>query len=254
MPTPQPRELQKSSDKEVRLATAIKGLPERELQAYRYFVKNDQKEVPDANREELYRLYQRGSTCEEIRRLFPHFSLGQVVACRVMHGWDDRKGVEVKNLKKEVPEKVETVQLETQEFLANLLHATGKKWGDALLLYNATGNVAHLDAAGVPIPKTMKELRDLTELYMKVSGTDSKKVEVKHTGQVEHVAKLVSPDEATNIMDDLLSDNIVDAVVIPPEPPKQLAPIEAPSTPTEKVEFLVKGGMDRAKAEELVNG
>jgi hypothetical protein len=53
-------------------------------------------------------------------------------------------------------------------------------------------------------------------------------------------------------MDDLLSDGIVDAVIV--EPPKQLAPVEAPSTPAEKIEFLVKGGMDRAKAEELVNG
>ena len=253
MPTPQPKELQPSSDKEIRLATAVKALPERELQAYRYFVKNGQIEVAADKAEELFRLYQRGSTCEEIRRLFPAFSLGQVVACRVMLGWDDRKTAEIKNLRTEVPAHVETTQLETQEFLSNLLHASHKKWNDALALYNATGDRKHLDDAGVPIPKTMKELRDLTELYMKVSGTDSKKVEVRHTGQVEHVAKMVSADEAANIMDDLLSDaNVIDVKVTEPEPPKQIA--AAPSTPSEKIEFLVNGGMDREKAEELVNG
>ncbi len=252
MPTQQPKELQLSSEKEVRLATAVKALSDRERAAYKYFVQNEVRGVPEGNQEEMFRLFQRGSTCEEIRRLFPHFSLGQVVAARVMWNWDERKGHEVKTLKEEVPAKVETAQLETVDFLANLLHATNKKWSDALRKYIATGDQTHLDAAGVPLPKTMKELRDLTELYMKAAGTDSKKVEVKHSGQVEPGAKLVSPDEATNIMDELLNDAIPDAGI--GEPPKQLAAVEAPSTPTEKIEFLVKGGMDRTKAEELVNG
>jgi len=254
MPTPQQsKELQTVSDKELRLATAVKALSDRERAAYKYFVQNEVRGLPEQNQEECYQLFQRGKSCEEIRRLFPHFSLGQVVAARVMWQWDERKGHEIKTIKAEVPAKVETAQLETQEFLANLLHATHRRWNDALAKFIATGDASHLAAAEIPIPKTMKELRDLTELYMKVSGTDSKKVEVKHTGQVEHVAKLVTPAEATNIMDDLLSEDIVDAQIV--EPPKQIAaPVETPDTPEEKVEFLVRGGMAREKAEELVNG
>lgn len=252
MPTQQPKEIQ-VSDKEVRLATAVKALDDRERGAYKYFVQNEVRGVPEANQEEMFRLYQRGSSCEEIRRLFTHFSLGQIVAARVMWNWDERKGAAVKNLQIEVPAKVETVQLETQEFLANLLHASHRRFNDALKLYIATGDVQHLNAAGVPLPKSMKELRDLTELYMKTSGTDTKRVEVKHSGQVQHVATRVSAAEASNIMDDLLGDDsIID--VVAEEPPKQLVAPEPPNTPAEKVEFLVNGGMDRAKAEELVNG
>jgi hypothetical protein len=249
MPTPQPsKELQTSSDKEVRLATAIKALSDRERAAYKYFVNNEVRGIPEQNQEELFKLYKAGNGCEELRRLFPHFSLGQIVAARVMWQWDERKGDAVATLKSEVPTKVETVQLETQDFLANLLRASQMKHNDALKRYIATGDESHLN--GVPLPKNMKELRDLTELYMKASGTDAKKVEVKHTGQIQHVAQKVSAEEATNIMDDLLAEDIIDAEVT--EPPKQIA--APPETPEEKIEFLVKGGMDRTKAEELVRG
>jgi hypothetical protein len=249
---PQPsKEIQPVSDKEVRLATAVKALSDRERAAYKYFVQNEVRGLPEQNQEECYQLYQRGKSCEEIRRLFPHFSLGQIVAARVMWAWDERKGYEIKTLQTEVPAKVETAQLETQEFLANLLHATHKKFNDALSKYIATGDSSHLDAASIPLPKTMKELRDLTELYMKVSGTDSKKVEVKHTGQVTHIAQRVSAEEASGIMDDLLAPEVID---VTPSPPKQIEAANPPETPEEKVEFLVKSGMARDKAEELVRG
>lgn len=255
MSTPQQsKEIQQSSEKEVRLATAVSALSERERQAYKYFVKNEVRGLTEQTQEQLFAIFMRGSTCEDIRRLFPIYNLGQIVAARVMWDWDARKGAEVKQLQTEVPAKVETVHLETQEFLGNLLHATNKKWGDALRMYIATGEEGHLIKAGVPIPKTVKELRDLTELYMKASGTDTKKVEVKHSGQVQHAVTAVTAAEASSIMDDLLSDddNIID---VTPEPPKQIAaPEPLPQTPKEKVEFLVSGGMERAKAEELVNG
>jgi hypothetical protein len=54
-------------------------------------------------------------------------------------------------------------------------------------------------------------------------------------------------------MDDLLEGDIID---VTPEPPKQIeaAPPAPPQTPEEKIEFLVKSGMPREKAEELVRG
>jgi hypothetical protein len=119
-------------------------------------------------------------------------------------------------------------------------------------MYIATSDESHLASAGIALPKTVKELKDLIETYGKISGTDTKKIEVKHTGQVTHVAR-VSAEEATSIMDDLLEGDIID---VTPEPPKQIeaAPPAPPQTPEEKIEFLVKSGMPREKAEELVRG
>jgi hypothetical protein len=253
MPTQQQsKELQPVSDKEVRLATAVKALSDRERAAYKYFVQNETRGLTEQVQEQLFSLYQRGTSCEEIRRLFPIYGLGQIVAARVMWNWDERSAAQSKQLQVEVPRKVETVQLETQEFLANILHAVHKRSNDALRMYIATSDESHLASAGIALPKTVKELKDLIETYGKISGTDTKKIEVKHTGQVTHVAR-VSAEEATSIMDDLLEGDIID---VTPEPPKQIeaAPPAPPQTPEEKIEFLVKSGMPREKAEELVRG
>jgi hypothetical protein len=248
MPLPATKEIQPISDKEVRLATARKALTEREDAAYKYFAKTGQIEVAADKAEELFRLFQTGSTCEDIRRLFPSFSLGQIVACRVMLGWDERKLSESKNLQREVPLKVGNTALEVQDFLANLLSATHRKWNDALLVYRATGDVNVLKAAEVPLPKNMKELKDIAELFMKISGTDTKKVQVVHEGAVQHVMTKVSSEEAASIMADLMDDDVIDAEVVEQ---KQIEPVR---TRAETVEFLVKGGMSREKAEEVASG
>src|SRR5678815_312737 len=155
-----------ASPKEVRLATILKSLPERELNAYRYFVDKNQASIADDKAEEMFALYQRGSSCEEIRRLFPQFGLGQVVALRVMKDWDSRRSTEIESIQREVPARTATAQMETQEFLANLLHASNKRFNDALKLYIATGNPQYLVDAKVPIPGNFKELDALVTLYM----------------------------------------------------------------------------------------
>ncbi len=247
-----------ASAKEVKLATILKSLPERELSAYRYFVNHNQPSIGDAKAEELFALYQRGSSCEEIRRLFPQFGLGQVVALRVMNDWDSRRTTEIETIQKEVPARVQTAQLETQEFLANLLHASNKRFNDALKLYIATGDPKHLTDAKVPIPSSFKELGMLIEMYMKVSGTDTKRVEVSVKGGVKHTVERVKPEEAESIMDDLLGDDkpIVDAEFTEHrEKPPELEPIPPsaePQTPEEMEKFLVETGMSPEKAKSVV--
>ncbi len=246
-----------ASEKEVRLATILKNLPERELRAYRYFVDKSQASIADDKAEEFFALYQRGSSCEEIRRLFPQFGLGQVVALRVMNDWDSRRTTEVETIKREVPAKTATAQMETQEFLANLLHASNKRFNDALKLYIATGDAKYLTDAKVPIPANFKELDALVTLYMKISGTDTKRVEVTHTGGVAHV--VVKPEDAEGIMDSLLGPDkpVVDAEFTEHEKEKPLAleptPMapEHPKTPEEMEKFLVEGGMSPEKAKSV---
>lgn len=241
------------NEKETRLATALKALPERELGVYRYFLQKKQVPIADDMAEKMFALYQRGSSCDEIRRLFPQFSLGQIVGARVIGGWDERRDAEVKNLQREVPAKVETVELETQEFLANLLHASHKRFNDALKMYISTGEVSHLTAAGVPLPRSMKELKDVVEMFRSLAGTDTKKVEVSVKGGVKHTVERVKPEEAEGIMDSLLGEVVDVEVIEQPKPVPQIEAVPTPvKTPVEMVEYLVKTGMPRAKAETIV--
>jgi (2Fe-2S) ferredoxin len=250
-----------ASAKEVQLATTLKSLPERELRAYRYFVQHNQASIADEKAEELFALYQRGSSCEEIRRLFPQFGLGQVVALRVMNDWDSRKQGEVETIQREVPARVQTAQLETQEFLANLLHASNKRFNDALKLYIATGDPKHLIDAKVPLPSNFKELDALVTLYMKISGTDTKRVEVSVKGGVTHKVERVKPEEAEGIMDALLGDDkpVTDAEFTEHKDEKPLAleptpmAAEHPKSPEEMEAFLVETGMDPEKAKSVVS-
>jgi len=251
MPT---KALQKTSTKEVDLATALTALNERELNAYKHFVNSGQKPIAEDKADELFKLYMRGQTTLEIQRLFPQYSHSQVVASRVMAAWDERKEIEVRNLQTEVPTKVETTSLETQEFLSNLLHASHKRFNDALKRYIATGDVKALEEAGVPLPTSFKELSAVIDMYMKISGTDSKKVDVRVQGGVVHAHTKVKPEEAEAVMDELLGD-VQDAEFtdVTPENSTALVPMIPDSrTPEEMVAYLVKGGMPQSRAEQVV--
>jgi len=246
------------SEKEIRLATAIKALSDREAGAYRYFVRNNQAPVSPEKAEELFALYQRGSSCEEIRRLFPSFSLGQVVSCRVMYAWDERKTVEVETLKREVPLTIETAELETQEMLANLLHITNRRFKDAIKLYIATGDETHLTVAKVPVPTSFKELSALIEAYKKATGSDVKRVQVQVTGGVRVTTEAVKPAEAASIVNALLGE-IQEAQFTEPEKeePRVLAPAPVldPQAQTEEdmEDVLVRSGMDPDQAQKIVS-
>jgi len=243
------------SEKEKRLSEALSKLSDKELAQWKFFRKSNQNEISPDICDQMFRLFQRGSSCDEIRRIFGSYSISQIVAARVMHDWDVRKDIEVENIKVEVPAKTEVTQLEMQEFLANILTASHRKFNDALKLYIATGDATHLDKAGVPMPKNTRELKEIVEMYMKVAGIDSKKVEVKHSGGVVHEVKQVrSSEEAESIMDELLGEDPVDAefVEAPKEEPKAIAPMSAERpdeiSPKDTVEFLVNSGMPREKA------
>ena len=243
--------LQKTSTKEADLATALTRLDERELRAYKHFANSGMKPLSEENADQMFRLYQRGQTTLEISKLFPQYSFSQVVAARVMHSWDERKETQVANLKTEVPAKVESTSLEVQEFLSNLLHTSHRKFNNALKKYIATGDVKVLEEAGVPLPSSLKELSALIDMYMKISGTDSKKVDVRVQGGVAHahVHAKVKPEDAEKVMDDLLADDGVQDAEFT-EVSKALELISRSFE--EMVVYLMVGGMSQSRAEQVV--
>jgi hypothetical protein len=201
------------SDKEKRLVAAIKRLDPKERDAYRFFVKENQLEIGSDAADKLFDLYCNGSSCDEIRKAVKSYSLGQIVGARVMHDWDVRKEQKRLSMVKVIPDQAPVTLLEAQEFLGDLILATNRRFRESLKEYIATGDEALLP--GLPMPKNMKELQTLVELFMKASGQDNEKV-VKHIGSVDVKHQVESPtikqeedNEAT--LDELLGLNIVDA-------------------------------------------
>lgn len=204
-------ELTQASDRETRLANAISALSERELQAYRYFVKTKQETPLEERADELFVLYSQGADCEEIRRQSKRYSLSQVVACKVIYSWDARKAEHKEQLQVDVPQRAAQVHLEQVDYLADLLTAAQVQHRAKIRQFLATGGTDKTLLEGVPLPKTFKEYRDLFELFMRGTGQDKKRVEVSGTVRLDSstgAANVVTAAEAESIMDRLLGEAV----------------------------------------------
>lgn len=209
---------EQASDKETRIANALQDLTPKELGAYKYFRSNNQPPLSEAKSDELFRLYMQGHSCEEICKIGKNMiGLGQIVACRLMYGWDARKVAHRANLEANVPARAAVTHLETVDFLADILTISQVAFKEKMQEYLATGNKELLK--DLPLPKSTRELQSLFELFMKATGQEKKRIEVTGGVTVTHangVAMPVSSEEAAEIMDRLLPD----AEIIPVEPSK----------------------------------
>lgn len=239
-----------TNDKETRLAVILGKLNERELSAYKYFIRANQPSVAEDTAEQMYNLYRRGVSCEEIRRLFKTFGLGQIVACRVAFEWDGRLTSERENQRKDVPAKIDSTQLDLQVFLSTLLAASGKRFMDNMQMYIATGEAKYLE--GVPTPKNAKEFATLVETYMKVAGLDAKKVDVTVRQQTEAV--VMKQEDAEAAVDKLLRDqgDVVDASFEPAPPLAALPPVPAPVSREQVLKNFMAGGASQEEAEAML--
>lgn len=240
-----------TNDKESRLAVILQGLNERELSAYKYFIRAKQPSVSEDTAEQMYNLYRRGVSCEEIRRLFTAFGLGQIVACRVAFEWDGRLKSERENQRKDVPAKIDSTQLDLQVFLSTLLAASGKRFMDNMNMYIATGEAKYLE--GIPTPKNARELATLVETYMKVAGLDAKRVDVTVHQQPAQAA-VMKQEDAEAAVDQLLKDqgNVVDASFEPAPPVAALPPVPAPVSREQVLKNFMAGGASQEEAEAML--
>lgn len=202
------------SPKEARIATAIQTLPEQERAAYKYFIRSKQPMVAQDLADELLSLYIAGATCDEIRKLKGSLGLGQIVACRIAYDWDNKRDEYRVSLTKEVPNQAAQTHLETVDFLSDLLAAVHKRYGDKLRQYLLTGDEKLLD--GLPFPKNLKDLTVLTDLFMKATGADKKRVEVSGNVTHSHVAQQMTAVDADAALAGLLEE-IPDAEIVEPK-------------------------------------
>lgn len=205
-----------TSEKEKKLVENLKRLTPKELDAYRFFVKEDQLQIADEASDSMFDLFCNGKSCDDIRKIVKAYSYGQIVACRVIGDWDSRKEARRLATETEVPNQAPITLLEASDFLSDLILATNKRFSARLKQYRATGDELLLE--GIPLPRNMKEYDTLIQLFMKASGQDTEKT-VKYTGKVDINHQVGAPvaegkpieedNEAT--LDELLGINIKDA-------------------------------------------
>lgn len=252
MPT-ESNQLLPVNDREIRLAEILKGLNDRERAAYRYYVRAKQAPIHEDKAEEMFKLYRRGESCEEIRRLFQVFGLGQIVGARVVFEWDSRIACERQSQKTDVVERTSSTQLDMQEFLSTLMAASSARFMDSMKLYIATRDPKLLD--GLPLPKNMRDVQGMIDAYMKIAGLDTKKVDVSVHGTVAHTAQpKLKQEEAEALIDELLEeDGVIDVESTPIQAPVgALAPMAAPISREQMVQNLMATGLSEEKAEAMM--
>jgi hypothetical protein len=171
---------------EIVLSPVDKLTPE-ERKAYKLYIQKGDPPLAPGVQAQLYMLYLNGSSCEEIVKLNPNFTLGMVARAKVEGLWDDRRDTHLQNLFENVRERVQQVQMESVMFSADLLSSANKMFGDKLKRYIQTGDERELGTLRID---SLKQYRDAVELLLKLTGQD-KKVEV--SGQVKQTVEFTGP-------------------------------------------------------------
>lgn len=159
-------------------------LTSREKAAVELYVKMRQPPMAASTQAKFFELFLNGSSCEEIVRLNPNgFPLGAIVRARIENDWDLKRDEHLANLMEKVRERTQQVQLETIDRINNELAASNKLINDKAKRFLQSNDPAELDGTQIG---SMKHLREMAELLLKLTGQDTKKSTTQVAGTVEH--------------------------------------------------------------------
>lgn len=148
---------------------------------------------PDKNAK-LYSLYLNGNNCEEIQKLNPNLTLGQIVHARVIGDWDIRKQNYLESLLQKTEERHRQVSMENLNFLSDLLAVTNMRYGNKLKKYIRDEQDVDLGELAI----SLKQYKELAELHQKLAGVDGQKRQIV-TGEVtvnhNHKTEVIEVDE-----------------------------------------------------------
>jgi len=190
-------------------SAAVERLSGEELEAYSQHVRSGKPELASQAAARLYGLYLQGVKCEDMVKLNPALTLGCIVQAKVRYNWDQRKDAYVADLMTTTGDIVRQTAAETVQLMGLMLAVASKRHGEKLKKYLASGNEAELGEFDI---KTIKQLKDVVEMLVKITGADRKQ-EVKLTGTVVHedgpvkAANSFTPDEADQIRKVLAARN-----------------------------------------------
>lgn len=148
---------------------------------------------PDKNAK-LYSLYLNGNTCDDIQRLNPGLTLGQIVHARVIGDWDIRREKYQESLLQKTEERHRQVALESINFLSDLLAVTNLRYGQKLKKYLQFEQEADLGELAI----SLRQYKEMAELHQKLAGTDGQKRQIV-TGEVtvnhNHKTEIIDVEE-----------------------------------------------------------
>lgn len=119
---------------------------------------------------EMMNLFLAGSTCKEILKVNPGFSLGQILDARIRNKWDLEYSNYVSDLLARTRDKVTQARLETIDLMTDALTAAKKLHGAKYKKYIQSGDPKDLE--GAMKIDTIKGIKDTVEGIMKATGED----------------------------------------------------------------------------------
>lgn len=156
--------------------------------------------------EQLMQLYLQGRTLTEIRQLNKNFQLGQIVHAAVEGRWNLQREAFIALTVARAKSRAVVAAAEGIELAADMMASMKKLHGDNAAHFLQTGNPKDLGSATALT--TIKQLREVAEVLMKLTGQEQKKqfggvVEVKHSGSVSSIPTQpmnVEPSDAAKIL------------------------------------------------------
>jgi hypothetical protein len=161
---------------------AVATLTEREAHAYRIWQGTTRPSLAPSLNVKLFALFLQGKDAEEIRRLNPSLTLGDIVAAQVQGEWVARRRDHLDHLLREAATRVQQATLESADLVCDLLAVANRQHGDRLRRYLQTGDETELKDFKID---SIFGLKQAIETLQKLTGQDRRQV-VDHQGEVLH--------------------------------------------------------------------
>ncbi len=162
-------------------------LSKRELAVYNIWRGTEQPVLAPSLNVKLFSLWLAGKDCEEIRRLNPALSLGQIIHARLTGDWDRRREEHIDKLLTETSTRVQQTTLEAATFVCDLIAVANREHGDRLRRYLQTGDEKELGDFRV---SGLQGLKLAIEMLQKLTGQERK---TTISGEVIHRAETNLP-------------------------------------------------------------
>ncbi len=191
---------------EKELKETLERLEPRDLYAYNYFRKGNQPEIAEVTAVKLFELFLNGQSCEQIRELNNHWTLGQIVHARVKYKWDQQRDEHVASLMARAKDRITQVGLESVNYLSDMLAATHKLHGEKVKRFLQSGDEKELE--GTPVLQGFRGYKDILAMLLTVTGQDVKRVkgEITHTMQGEP-PKVGAPSSNADVLAALVKES-----------------------------------------------
>lgn len=187
-------------------------LSPREKAAYDEYLQRSPHPISPLTQAQFLALFLRGKSCEEIQSLNPGFPLGAIVKCRMEGDWDRRLDEYREQLFIGIKERLTQVELESINFLTDLISVAHKQQGNKLKKFLQNGDEKELGDMTITSIKSYSQVMDL---LVKVTGQGKDVPQtVNHYHQIQgkdeqptlDVSKLssASSDQAADILAKLM--------------------------------------------------